>query len=128
MEDSTNKHYLRKKLFVAPDFRSSRRGRRIPVTFKLTIIRRTSLLVAVTINRARSTRGNEEKAATEEPGPSFLLVGRPANTGLGRFFGRATGTAPLLLVLTTCVDIGAGARHSASRYPVFLQQNQIIVS
>ena len=42
------------------------------------------------------------------------------------FLEHATGTAPSLLALTTCVDIGAGAWHSTARCPGFLRRNQTI--
>ena len=76
----------RKKLFVAPESRSARRGRRIPATSRLTIIRRESPLVVVAFDRARSTDGLGGRAATGGPEPPFKLVGRPAPTGLVRFF------------------------------------------
>ena len=53
-------------------------------TCKLTIIKRESPLVVVALNRARSTGGNEGRAATGEPDLHFLPLGRPAPTGSGR--------------------------------------------
>ena len=82
---SIDKQDSRKKLFVVPESRSARRGRRTPATCKLTIIRRESPVEVVAFNRARSAGGLEGWAATGGPGPPFQPVGRPAPTGPDRF-------------------------------------------
>ena len=85
LEGSIDKRDSRKKLFVVPESRNARKGRRTPATCKLTIMRRESPLVVVAFNRARSTGGLEGWAATGGPGPPSKPVGRPAPTGPCRF-------------------------------------------
>ena len=91
---SIDKQDSRKKLLVAPESRSARRGRRHPATCKLTMIRRESPLVVVAFNRACSTGGLKGWAATGGPGPPSKPVGRPAPTGPGRFLNVRPGQRP----------------------------------
>ena len=112
-----------KKLCVAPESRSNRKGLRTPTTCKLTITRRELPRVAVAFYRARST--DNWKVGLPPGAWTSLPTSRAPFTYWSRaFFGRVT--TPLLIILTTCADIGAGARHSAVRHPGFLPRKQII--